>query len=377
MAEPSRDPAGLRVDQIGSLLRPEDLKAAYARHARGEAPDEELRQAQDDAIRRVVGQQEARRYPIVTDGEYRRVNFQDSLIACVSGFAPPSDADRAAREWNPGYSGPLAPGALLRRPAIERIRLVRNLPLREYLFARSIATHPIKVTLLSPDRVLQRFAYERSRSVYPDPAEFVGDLVDILRRMVEGLVQAGCRYVQVDAPSYTAYVDPPSLEEMRARGEDPVANMERGIQADNAVIAGFPGVTFGLHICRGNQASRWHREGHYDAIAERLFSSLHHQRLLLEYDTERAGSFEPLRSVPKGKMVVLGLVSTKVPELESADHLKRRIEAASRFIPMEQLALSPQCGFASDIGGNLLSEDDQWRKLELVQEVAAQVWGEP
>ena len=146
------------------------------------------------------------------------------------------------------------------------------------------------------------------------------------------------------------------------------------MQADNAVIAEFPGVTFGVHICRGNQASTWHREGHYDAIAERLFNTLHHDRFLLEYDTERAGSFEPLRFVPRGRMVVLGLVSSKIGQLESADGLMRRIEEASRFVPVEQLALSPQCGFASDVGGNLLTEDDQWRKLELVREVAARVW---
>jgi len=161
---------------------------------------------------------------------------------------------------------------------------------------------------------------------------------------------------------------------MRARGEDPAANMERSIQADNAIIDGFPGVTFGVHLCRGNQRSMWHREGSYDAIAERLFSGLNHERFLLEYDTERAGGFEPLRFVPKGKLVVLGLVSTKVARLESADELKRRIDQASRYLPLDQLALSPQCGFASDIAGNLLSEDDQWRKLELVGRVADRLW---
>jgi 5-methyltetrahydropteroyltriglutamate--homocysteine methyltransferase len=180
--------------------------------------------------------------------------------------------------------------------------------------------------------------------------------------------------VQIDEPGYTAYVDPPSLEQMRARGEDPARNLERSLRAEQAILGGFPDVTFGIHVCRGNQRSMWHREGSYDAIAEQLFSSLPHQRLLLEYDTERAGSFEPLRFVPRDKTVVLGLVSTKTPELESADTLKRRIDEAARYLPLDQLALSPQCGFASDIVGNLLSEDDQWRKLELVQEVAAAVW---
>jgi 5-methyltetrahydropteroyltriglutamate--homocysteine methyltransferase len=147
------------------------------------------------------------------------------------------------------------------------------------------------------------------------------------------------------------------------------------MQADNALIADFPGVTFGIHLCRGNQHGTWHREGFYDPIAERLFNTLRHQRLLLEYDTERAGSFEPLRFVPRDKVVVLGLVTTKSPHLESADNLKRRIEEASHYLPLEQLALSPQCGFASDLEGNPLTEDDQWRKLELVRSVAEAVWG--
>ena len=161
---------------------------------------------------------------------------------------------------------------------------------------------------------------------------------------------------------------------MRERGEDPDTNLERSIRADNAVIDGFPGVTFGVHICRGNQASTWHREGHYDAIAERLFNGLKHDRFLLEYDTERAGSFEPLRFVPKGRVAVLGLVSSKIGTVESADDVLRRVQEASRFIATDQLALSAQCGFASDVGGNLLTEDEQWRKLELVRDVARRVW---
>jgi 5-methyltetrahydropteroyltriglutamate--homocysteine methyltransferase len=179
----------------------------------------------------------------------------------------------------------------------------------------------------------------------------------------------------MDAPSYTAYVDARSLEKMLAAGIDPVAKMERSMRADNAVIAGITGVTYGIHLCRGNVRSMWHREGAYDAIAERLFNGLDHPRFLLEYDTERSGGFEPLRFVPKSKIVVLGLVSTKIPELETPDDIKRKIEEASRFIPVEQLALSPQCGFSSNIVGNLITEDDQWRKLELVQRVAADIWG--
>jgi 5-methyltetrahydropteroyltriglutamate--homocysteine methyltransferase len=200
-------------------------------------------------------------------------------------------------------------------------------------------------------------------------------VVSVERTIIAQLAEVGCRYVGIDGPGYTAYVDGPSIEAMRARGEDPNANMERSIQADNQIIAGFPGVTFGLHMCRGNRQSMWHREGSYDAIAERLFNGLKHQRLLLEYDTKRAGSFEPLRFVPKGKLVVLGLITTKVGHTETVDELRRRIEEASRYLPVAQLALSPQCGFASSIMGNLLTEDEQFRKLDVMLEAAAKVWG--
>ena len=179
----------------------------------------------------------------------------------------------------------------------------------------------------------------------------------------------------IDGPGYTAYVDRASIEAMRSRGEEPQANMKRSIKADNNVIANFPGITFGIHICRGNRQSMWHREGHYDAIAERLFNGLNHERLLLEYDTERAGGFEPLRFVPKGKTVVLGLITTKESRVETIDELTRRIEEAARYIPIEQLALSPQCGFASSIMGNLLSEDEQFRKFDVMLATASKVWG--
>src|SRR5258706_4599362 len=193
--------------------------------------------------------------------------------------------------------------------------------------------------------------------------------------MIRGLADAGCRYVQIDAPSYTAYVDAPSLDEMKERGEDPVKNLTRSIKADNEILRLFDDVTFGIHLCRGNQRSMWHREGSYDAIAELLFTELGHDRLLLEYDSPRAGTFAPLRFVPKDKVVVLGLVSTKVPDIETVDELRRRIDAAAKYLPLEQLAISPQCGFASDVVGNLISEDDQKRKLAVVVETARRVWG--
>jgi 5-methyltetrahydropteroyltriglutamate--homocysteine methyltransferase len=231
------------------------------------------------------------------------------------------------------------------------------------------------VTLIGPDRIQQCYDSAASRAVYPSTNEFLRDVVAVERQMIEQLAQAGCRYIGIDGPGYTAYVDQDSLAAMRSRGEDPYAILERSIKADNEVIANSPGVTFGIHICRGNRQSMWHREGHYDAIAEKLFTGLNHQRLLLEYDTERAGSFEPLRFVPKDKIAVLGLITTKVGRVETVDELRRRIDDAARYLPLEQLAVSPQCGFASSLRGNLLTEDEQFRKLDVMLETARKVWG--
>jgi 5-methyltetrahydropteroyltriglutamate--homocysteine methyltransferase len=233
----------------------------------------------------------------------------------------------------------------------------------------------VKVTLISADRISQCYDNDASRPVYPTVEEFLRDVVAVQRQMIGGLAQAGCRYVGIDGPGYTAYVDPDSLAAMRSRGEDPQANLARSIGADNEIISDFPGVTFGVHICRGNRQSMWHREGHYDAIAEQLFNGLKHERLLLEYDTERAGGFEPLRFVPKDKIAVLGLITTKVGSVESVDELRRRIDEAARYLSLEQLAISPQCGFASSLRGNLVTEDEQFRKLDVMLETALKVWG--
>ena len=262
-----------------------------------------------------------------------------------------------------------------RKPATKRLSLVHNRPLEEYLFARSIAKRPVKVTVLSPDRISQRFDLEKSLSVYSSREEFLGEVVAIERRMVSELVEAGCRYIQIDAPSYTAYTDPRLLQEMRDHGEDPMANLDRSITADNTIIEGFPQITFGIHLCRGNRPGGERRQGSYDAIAERLFTNLKHDRILLEYDSERAGGFEPLRLIPKEKVAVLGLITTKEARLETLNELTRRIDQASKFLPIDQLALSPQCGFS---GGAIrpisITEDVQWRKIDRMMEAASDVW---
>lgn len=378
--------AKIRNDVVGSLLRPAELKQARQRYDDGKLSLEELRRVEDQKIRSAIHLQEALGLAVVTDGEYRRLNFQDSFGESVSGY----DAGRASlrfyeqrvegssplQRWEiPARGEEKGTAVSQRRPVVERLRLIRNTPLEEYLFVSRVTEKPAKVTLIGPDRIFQRFDWQNSTAVYPNVDDFMADVVKIQREIIRGLAEAGCRYVQIDAPGYTAYVDPPSLQSMRERGEDPQENFSRSLKADNQILAGFDNVTFGIHLCRGNQRSMWHREGGYDGIAERLLNELKHERFLFEYDTPRAGGFEPLRFLPKGKVVVLGLVSTKVPQLEKIDDLKRRIDAASKYVPLDQLAISPQCGFSSDVVGNLISEDDQKRKLEIVVETARQVWG--
>jgi len=350
----------------------------------GKRSAEEFARIELECVKRHVELQQSIGLDVVTDGEVSRLNFQDSFGLAVSGYDAGAETVRT-QERRVAGSTPLArwdipdlaaPGTPVvhRRPVVKKLALVRNPPLDEYRRAAPLAKKPVKVSLIGPDRVMQRFDHAGSKAVYASVDAFVADVVAIQRRMIQALVDAGCRYVHIDEPGYTAYVDEPSLEAMRKRGEDPMENFSRSLRANAELVRGFPGVTFGIHLCRGNQRSMWHREGSYDAIAERLFNELPHQRFLLEYDSPRAGTFAPLRFVPKDKVVVLGLVSTKVPQLENAEELIRRIEAAAKYVPLERLAISPQCGFGSDVVGNLVSEDDQRRKLERVVEVARRVW---
>jgi 5-methyltetrahydropteroyltriglutamate--homocysteine methyltransferase len=376
----------VRNDVVGSLLRPPRLKEARARFDRGELAPAEWRAIENASIREAVTLQEQVGLAVVTDGEYRRLNFQDSFGESVTGYdaGKPSlefyekrvEGSSPLRRWEiPDGGEEKGTAVSQRRPVIEKLRLARNVPLEEFEFLKGVASRPGKVTLIGPDRIAQRFDWQNSRQVYSGLDEFVADVVAVEREIIAGLVRAGCGYIQIDAPGYTAYVDGPSLAAMRARGEDPEENFRRSLAADNQLLAGFEDVTFGIHLCRGNQRSMWHREGTYDNIAERLLNELKHDRFLFEYDTPRAGGFEPLRFLPKGKIIVLGLVSTKVPQLETVDDLKRRIDEAARFVPLDQIAISPQCGFSSDVVGNLISPEDQKRKLEVVVETARQVWG--
>ena len=378
--------AKIRNDVVGSLLRPAGLKEARRRYDAGQISLQQLRDIEDQSIREAVRLQEQIGLSVVTDGEYRRLNFQDSFGESVAGYdaGKPSlefyeqrvAGSSPLRRWEiPDHGEEKGTAVAQRRPVAAKISLARNVPAEEFRFLRSVAHRPGKVALIGPDRISQRFDWQNSTAIYSGLDEFIDDVVKVERQIIRGLVDEGCRYVQIDAPGYTAYVDPPSLQAMRTRGEDPKENFSRSLKADNTLIEGFDEVTFGIHLCRGNQRSMWHREGSYDDIAERLLNELKHDRFLFEYDTPRAGGFEPLRFLPRGKIVVLGLVSTKVAQLESVDDLKRRIDDAGKHVPVEQLALSPQCGFSSDVVGNLISEDDQKRKLEVVVEAARQIWG--
>jgi 5-methyltetrahydropteroyltriglutamate--homocysteine methyltransferase len=374
----------IRTDVVGSLLRPDYLKDARQKLDDGMVAADAFQKLEDKAVGEAIALQESVGLDVLTDGEMRRLNFQESFGAAVEGFDAGAsklhtyerrvEGAAPGQRWEIPDLGGHGTAVSHRRPVVSRIKLVRNIPLEEYKAAAKIAKTPVKVTLIGPDRISQRFAYEQSASIYQGMDDFVADVVGIERAIVKGLADAGCKYVQIDAPGFTAYVDEPSMKQMRERGEDPMANFARSLKAEADVVAGFPGVTFGIHLCRGNQRSMWHREGTYDAIAERLFNELPHDRFLLEYDTPRAGSFAPLRFVPKGKTIVLGLITTKQPALECVDELRKRIDEASKYIPVDQLAISPQCGFASDVVGNLIDADDQKRKLETMVETARQVW---
>jgi 5-methyltetrahydropteroyltriglutamate--homocysteine methyltransferase len=281
----------------------------------------------------------------------------------------------------PGQTGTRHAATAGQNPAaviVGKLRPTRRITGAESAYLSRHAPGPWKITIPSPTWYLRGYIAGTSDRVYPTPADALRDLVDIVHGEVAALVEEGVPYVQIDSIRYVFdYTDEERRREWTALGIDPDRAIDENIAADNAVIAGLArrGVTFGLHMCRGNNRSRWFAEGGYDRIAEKVFGELGYDRLLLEYDSERAGGFAPLRYVPKGKTVVLGLVSTKTPALESSEDLRRRIDEAAKYVPLANLALSPQCGFASVAAGNEITWDDQRRKLELLVETARAVWG--
>jgi 5-methyltetrahydropteroyltriglutamate--homocysteine methyltransferase len=371
----SRMTAHFRAEHVGSLLRPPELLAARAAHAANpdaRLSEEHLRSAEDRAIRDALEKQRQLGLDVSTDGEMRRGSWLTDMADAVEGFV----RERVALEWKGPGGGTEGSTA---HTAGAKLRKVRKLTGHELPFLMKTAAGPFKITLPAPSNfMVASYKAGVTSKFYPTRGDLLRDVVDIVRDELQWLVAEGATYIQFDAPYYSHYLDPAQREKARRAGLDPDRELEEGIAGDNAAMEGIAreDITLALHVCRGNSRSRWYTEGGYDAIAEKLFGTLNVDTFLLEYDSARAGGFEPLRLVPPGKRVVLGLVTTKDPTLESQDDLRRRIDEAAHYVPLENLALSPQCGFASVVAGNLLSADDQWRKLELVVSTARKVWGQ-
>src|SRR5574341_1245511 len=357
-----------RSDVIGSLLRPSYLKEARKQRASGELSHIEFKKLEDRAVDEAIDLQTQAGLEVLTDGEMRRYAFFGHLIDSVEGF------DKFGG-WAIPFRDEQGNELVFQRPVVVS-RLERKRPLcgEEFTYLRARTDHPTKVTLISAQQAAAYYDPEKSKGAYAMIEAYLADVVDILRTEVDELVRLGGTYIQIDAPQYDALLDPAIREGYRKRGNDPVKLLERCIELDNAVIGDHPGVTFGIHLCRGNNQSKFYASGGYEPVAE-VFRRTRFNRFLLEYDDERSGSFEPLKYVPEDRTVVLGLVTTKKPALENKDELKRRIEAASKIVPIERLALSPQCGFASTEEGNLLTPADQEAKLRLVAKTAKEVWG--
>jgi 5-methyltetrahydropteroyltriglutamate--homocysteine methyltransferase len=298
----------------------------------------------------------------------RRYAFFGHLIDAVEGF------DKFGG-WAIPFHDEAGNELVFQRPVVVS-KLVRRRPLceEEYTYVRARTDHPSKVTLISAQQAAAYYDPEKSKGAYATIDAYLADIVDILRMEVGELIRLGCNYIQIDAPQYAALIDPDIREGYRKRGNDPDKLLDRCIELDNAVISDHPEAEFGIHLCRGNNQSKFYASGGYDPISD-VFKRTKFNRFLLEYDDERSGGFEPLKNVPGDRTVVLGLITSKKPKLESKDEVKRRIEQATAYIPLERLALSSQCGFASTEEGNLLTPEDQTAKLRLVSETAREVWG--
>jgi len=357
-----------KSEVVGSLLRPAYLADARKQFESGQISAADFKATEDQAVNEAIALQETAGIDVITDGEMRRYAFYGHLIEALEGF------DKYGG-WAIPFTDETGEQLVLKRPVVvERLRWRRSMCGEEWVYLRSRKSHPGKITMISAQQAAAYYDPEKSRSAYPTRDAYLADIVDFSRREVEELVRLGCTYIQIDAPQYAALLDPEMREGYRKRGSDPEKLIDICIEMDSAIISGHPGITFGIHICRGNNQSKFYARGDYEPIA-RIFTQTRFQRFLLEYDDERSGGFEPLRYMPEDRFVVLGLVTTKKPRLESAEELRQRIEEASRYVPLERLALSPQCGFASTMEGNRISPEDQRRKLELVASVAREVWG--
>ncbi len=358
----------MHSDVVGSLLRPEALKEARRRWEAGEISAVEFKRIEDQAVDEAIRLQTEAGLDVLTDGEMRRYAFFGHLVEALEGF------DKLGG-WAIPFHDEQGGELVFQRPVVvEKLRWRRSMCAEEFAYVRARTQRQAKVTLISTQQAAAYYDPEKSKSAYPTRDAYLADVVDFTRREVEELLRLGCTYIQIDAPQYAALLDPALREGYRKRGSDPDRLIDTCIEMDNAVIGRHPGVTFGLHVCRGNNQSMFYAQGGYEPIA-RVFQRSRFQRFLLEYDDERSGGFEPLKAMPDDRVVVLGLLTTKKPRLESVDELRRRIDEAVEFIPLERLALSPQCGFASTLAGNRITPEDQRGKLHRVAETARLIWG--
>jgi len=352
------------------MLRPAELIAARAQLAAGDLSPAQFKRIEDAAVDECVAVQETVGLDVVTDGEMRRRGWMTHFWESVEGM----EADGApGMPWRTDDPNVEDVQFSRRSVVVGKLRWRHSACAEEWSYLRGKSAFA-KATLPSAEMASALYIPERSSAAYPTREEYFEDVVDILRREVAELARLGCEYIQLDAPQYGALLDPETREIFRGQGNDPDAMIDAGIEMDNAIIAGVPGVTFGLHICRGNYASRYYAEGDYAPVT-RLFERSNFDRFLLEYDDARSGGFEPLRSVRDDAVVVLGLITTKSAALEGADEVARRVEEAAQYIPLERLALSPQCGFASMMEGNAINVEQQAAKLRLVRRVADTIWG--
>jgi 5-methyltetrahydropteroyltriglutamate--homocysteine methyltransferase len=363
-------PGTFHADVIGSLLRPSYLADARAALADGGMSAEDFKRIEDRAVDQAIAMQEGCGLDVVNDGELRRFSFLDHLLGDLDGVAEAPGApitfygaDGSSWDWHSPVS------------VTGKLRAHRMMTIEEFSYARARAHVPVKITMPSPLVMYSAWSPERSRSAYSDPYEMFADAAAIIREEARELARLGCTYIQIDSPDLGTLVDPENRSLRESLGMPTERTLTEGVDIINSV-ADVPGVTFGLHICKGNYQSRWIATGGYEFTAEAVFGrSTNYDVFLLEYDDERSGSFEPLAKVPDDKVVVLGLVSSKLSELEPPESLIARINEAAKYVGLDRLALSTQCGFSPvSIGANLISEDTQERKLELVAEVAHQVW---
>ncbi|HMG35472.1 MAG TPA: cobalamin-independent methionine synthase II family protein [Blastocatellia bacterium] len=362
-------------DVVGSLLRPPYLLKAREDLSVGAITDAQFKAIEDRAVREAIRLQEEAGLEVITDGEMRRLSFQSQFTEAVDGLGK---YDIDAFLWGNWHGDERVGDRQVKRPAslgvIGKLVRKRHLSSEEFTYLRGHTTRAPKITLPSPSLWANFWSAKHSITAYPTLDSFLADVVVILREEVTELVRLGATYIQIDAPHYTSLLDPETRAFYEAQGWTLDRWLDRGIEMDNALMQGYSEVTFGFHLCRGNQGSRWLVEGGYDLIAKQIFQRIRAQRLLLEYDDERSGSFAPLIDVSDDKMVVLGLITTKSPRYETPQELTARIREASRFVDLERLALSPQCGFSTSVVGNRISVEDQRRKLGLVVETAKSVW---